>query len=379
MADTAAMPPAPVAASRVRVARLRLAAQRIGAADQSAPAETVHRMLALQGQDLPGTRWAVGLRGLGATETAVDAAFDSGALVRSWPLRGTLHVVAAEDLRWMLELSSARALASASGRRAVLGITAADVERARDVAVGALAGRRTLTRAELLATLEAGGVGTGGQRGYHLLWFLAQTGTLVMGPTRAGQQAFVLLDEWVPATRRLERDEALGELAVRYFRGHGPATVRDLARWSGLTVGDVRRGLEVRGRDVATLELDGARYHLAPEAASLPGPARRAHLLPGFDEYLLGYADRSAALAPEHSEAIVPGGNGMFKPTIVFDGRVVGTWGRTLRSGGVVVDAAPFDRLRPAVVEAIEEAAAAYGAFLGRPARLREGAAAGPA
>lgn len=328
-------------------------------------------MLAMQAQDFPGVKWSIGLRLDQSTEATVDAAFDSGDIVRSWPMRGTLHLVPAEDLGWMLELTAPRVIGSAAPRRAHLGIAEADVERAREIAFASLTGGRVLTRAALLAAIAAGGVSTDGQRGYHLLWYLAQTGTLVLGPADGRQQTFVLLHEWVRAPRRLERDEALGELAFRYFRSHGPATARDLARWSALTISDVRRGLAVCGRQLTELELDGVTYHLAPGTLAATPPATNVHLLPGFDEYLLGYQDRTAALAPEHSQAVVPGGNGMFKPTMVADGEVVGTWQRTVTARDVVIEPMPFGPLPGPLQQGLIAAAGAYGAFLGRPARLR--------
>jgi len=364
------MPALAFTAGRRRLRALRIAAQRIGANEFSTPVEPVRWMLALQAQDFPGVKWSVGLRQTDATEAAVEAACDAGEIVRSWPLRGTLHLVAGEDLGWLLGLTTPRAIASTSGRRAALGITDADVERARAIARSELTGRRVQTREALLAMFDAAGVRTSGQRGYHLLWYLAQTGTLVLGPTAGRQQTFVLLDEWVPYPRRLEGDDALGELVARYFRSHGPATVRDLARWSGLTVSDVRRGLAIGANQLTTLELDGVTYHLAPEALDLAAPTARVHLVPGFDEYLLGYGDRTAMLAMEHSEAIVPGGNGIFKPTIVADGEVVGTWKRTIKAREIVVELVPFGDLSRTALEGLAEAARAYGAFKGRPVRL---------
>jgi hypothetical protein len=368
------MPTSAFTPIRRRLTALRLAAQHIGDGGISTPVEVVRWMLGLQAQDFPGVMWSVGLRGAGATEAAVEAACDAAEIVRSWPLRGTLHLVAGEDLGWLLELTSARSIASAAGRRAGLGLGEADVERARGIATAALGQRRVMTRRDLLAAFDAAGVGTGGQRGYHLLWYLAQTGTLVLGPSDSRGQTFALLDDWVPRPRRLEREEALGELALRYFRSHGPATVGDLARWSGLTVGELRRGLAACGRRLTTLELDGLTYHLAPETLDLAGPVARVHLLPGFDEYLLGYADRSAALAREHGEAIVPGGNGLFKPTIVADGEVVGTWRRKVTAREVLIEPVPFGPLSGTVEGGVVAAAQAYGAFLGRPVRLAENA-----
>ncbi len=357
-------------ADRRRLTALRLAAQRIGGGEPSTPAATVSWLLGLQGQDFPGAKWSVGLRQTGASQASVDAACDAGQIVRSWPLRGTLHLVAAADLGWLLELTAPRSIAAAARRRADLGISVADVERAREVAVAALQGRRVLTREALLAAFDGAGVGTAGQRGYHLLWHLALTGTLVLGPADGRGQSFALLDEWVPVRRRLEGDEALGELALRYFQSHGPATATDLVRWSGLTLGGVRRGLAVCGPRLTTIEVAGITYQVAPETLARPAPAERVHLLPGFDEYVLGYLDRTAAVAPEHSQAIVPGGNGMFKPTVVVDGEVVGTWKRTLRAGEIVIEPVFFGRLSKTARDGLPAAARAYGAFQGRSTRL---------
>jgi hypothetical protein len=347
-----------------------MAAQGIGQAVRETPAGVVGRLLALQAQDLPGAKWSVGVRGQPSSMAAVDAALRAGEVVRSWPLRGTLHLVPAEDLGWLLELTADRAIRSAATRRASLGLEEADLERARQAAIAALVGDRSLTRAELLAAFDAAGISPAGQRGYHLLGYLAQTGTLVLGAPRGAQQTFALLDEWVRAPRRLERDEALGELAFRYFRGHGPATVPDLARWSGLPLAEVRRGLAIGAGGLTVREIDGVAYHLAPEVLDRSAPTARVHLLSGFDEYLLGYVDRSFALAPADADAVVPGGNGLFRPTIVADGDVVGTWQRRVSDGDVVIEPRLFRPLPRRFHDPLEAAAAAYGAFIGRPARV---------
>jgi hypothetical protein len=233
-----------------------------------------------------------------------------------------------------------------------------------------------LTRDATLKAIEEAGVSTTGQRGYHLLWYLAQTGTLVLGATEGRQQTFALLDDWVPDRRRLERDEALAELAIRFFRSHGPATAADLARWAGLTVRDVRAGIAGSGERLATLDLGGVTYHVDPEididtAADMRSdPPARVHLLPGFDEYVLGYKDRSAILAPEHSGAIVPGGNGVFRPTIVVDGEVSGTWRRANSGGRVVIEPTLFGPQPRWFAKALAVAVDAYGSYLGLPVRL---------
>jgi hypothetical protein len=238
---------------------LRMAAQRLVGPPAASPLEAVRLLTAVQGQELPGALLSVALRS-GSTRAQVAAALDDGSVVRSWPMRGTLHLTAAEDLPWMLDLLTERAVRGVEKRRAIVELTEADVERAREVAVAALTGGGAMSRAELLAALAAGGVPTAGQRGYHLLWWLSQTGSLVMGPTRDGDQLFVLLDEWVPAPRRLDREEALGELVLRYFRGHGPATVKDLTRWAYCTVGDVKAGLALVRAQLDSVTVGGTEH-----------------------------------------------------------------------------------------------------------------------
>ena len=337
---------------------LRMAAQRLIGPRCATPAEAVRWLTAVQGQDLPGALTSVALRTDGGTRDGVVAALDAGEVVRSWPMRGTLHLTAADDLPWMLQLLSAKALAGASGRRAIVGLTDADVERARDVASAALTGGRRLGRAALIAALAAGGVPTEGQRGYHLLWWLAQNGLTCLGPMDDGDQQFVLLDEWVPVPRRLERDEALGELVHRFFASHGPATVKDLVRWAGVLVRDVKAGLAVAGDRLERLDVDGTEHWMDPATpgrlATASEEAEGVLLLPGFDELVLGYADRSCTVPAEFATRIVPGNNGMFRATAVHAGTAVAVW-RTGRGKGRPIALEPFAELPAAVVAAIEE------------------------
>jgi hypothetical protein len=230
-----------------------------------------------------------------------------------------------------------------------------------------LAGGRRARRADLLAAIDDSGVATTGQRGYHLLGFLARTGTLCLGPTDgAGEQLFVLLDDWVPSRRRLCGEEALGELARRFFLGHGPATVQDLARWAGITLRDARAGLALARPELAVLDVEGIEHLMDPATPDRPAACREEagglFLLPGFDEFVLGYGDRGAILDREFSERIVPGGNGMFRSTVVHGGRIVGTWQWTGRGATRTVIATPFTAFPPDVESAIPRAAAALPA-----------------
>ena len=347
--------------ARERLARLRLSAQWIARPRRGAStADVVRHLTAMQAQDFSGVKWSVGLRARGITDADVERALANGEIVRSWPMRGTLHLVAPEDLGWMLALTTPRLMRGIVKRRADLGLDDAIVERAREISVEHLSGGRVLSREAIQTLWNEHGVETTGQRGYHLLWSLSQTGTLVFGPVQGKQHTFTLLDEWVPEPRRLEGDDALGEWAQRYFTSHGPATVNDFAWWASLTLTEARRGLAVA--DLDELEVDGTTYYLAHGLEPAP---RSVHLLPGFDEFILGYQDRSAALAPEHFATIVPGNNGMFQPTIVVDGEVVGTWKRTPRAKRVDLELRPFE-----AAPDVERARAAYATFIGIPVEL---------
>ncbi|MEP6478767.1 MAG: winged helix DNA-binding domain-containing protein [Rhodoglobus sp.] len=345
------------------IAALRLSAQRIAEPDFTSAGDVVRWMFAMQAQDFPGVKWSVGLRFPGSTDAAVERAIASRELVRSWPMRGTLHLIAGEDLGWTLALTGPRLVQGTTTRRAQLGISNEDLVVVRSVAEQALAGG-TLERGELLAAFERAGQPTGAQRGYHLLLHLAITRVIVFGPVAGKQHTFALLDEWVPNARALDREESLGEFALRYFTSHGPATERDFAWWASLTLTEARTAIAVAGVRLERREIDGIVYRLAHGLE----PARDAvHLLPGFDEFLLGYQDRSAALPQEYADRIVPGNNGVFQPTIVSNGRVVGTWRRTEKAKAVLVEPQSFDVPTKKTTAGVASAATRYGRFLQKP------------
>jgi hypothetical protein len=345
------------------VALLRLVAQRIAGPGLTDSAEAVRRLTAVQGQDFPGALTSVALRTTSRLRKDVEAALDAGEIVRSWPMRGTLHLVAAEDLPWLLDLLGPRMLAGSAGRRAGLGLDEVTYARARDLTEAVLSGGRGLRRRALLDSWAAAGISVDGQRGPHLLGQLAQTGVICLGPLDGTEQSLVLLDEWIPSPRRLDRDEALRELAMRFFTGHGPATVADLARWAGLTLSDARAGLAAARPELALVEVEGVDHFLDPRTpdalAGCRTDARGVFLLPGFDEFVLGYGDRSAVLDTRVADLIVPGGNGMFRPTVVSDGRIVGTWRWTGRGAQRVVAATPFTAFPDDVATALPRVAAA--------------------
>jgi hypothetical protein len=331
-------------------------------------------MLAVQAQDLPAAAWALGVRAPGLTQADVDQAIDEGSILRSWPMRGTLHFVPPADLNWMLELTTPRLMSGTKTRRTQLELDWAIIDRARAIAEEALTGGYALSRAEFLALLEAHGIATANQRGYHLIWHLAQSGTICWGPRVANGQKLVLLDEWVPNPRRLERDEALGEFVLRYFAGHGPATLKDFAWWAKLTLADATIGLAVARDRLSEIRVGDTSYFLPTDAdtgswGSIPLQRSPVLALGGFDEMLLGYTDRTFIVSAENFMRVVPGKNGMFLPIMLERGRVLGTWRRTKTSSGVTAEPQPFDALTVRQLAGFRRSIREYSAFLGVPVR----------
>ena len=320
-------------------------------------AAVARHMLALQGQDWRSSRWALGVRaanltGGEASVADVAAAFSEGRVVRTWPMRGTVHVVAAEDIGWMQSVAGGRPLAGAPKRREFLGISDEVLERLVDVSLQALRGSSGLDRDELSAAWTEAGIEWRSNWRYHLIWWLCQNGLAMLGPTDGSvEPRLVLAEGWIrdPYTP----DDPLAELAARYAAARGPVRAKDLAWWAGITAADAKRGLEAATETgalqrVQLAETPGAAGSLWAPVELLGASAAVPEwlLLPSFDEHLLGYTLRDPQLDPAHFERIVPGRNGMFLATVVHRGRVVGTWRRIARkSGGIEVTSLPGERI----------------------------------
>lgn len=330
------------------------------------PAEVVRWFGAIQSQDLPGSLYAIGLRMRHSTEALVERSLAAGSIVRSWPMRRTIHCMAAEDARWMIRTLEPRGIARMRPYHRQMRITDEDLDRAGKVLESALA-RTRLTRPELYQRINDAGVSTATpgvpMRGLHLLVHWAQAGLICMAGRRGKQPTFALLEEWTPRGRDLSGDDALAELASIYMRAHAPATTKDFAWWTGLTMADAKRALPLIGDRLKSVRVDGFEYWLMRDSPAPPsGRLPLLLLLPAFDEYTVGYADRSIAADPSLLQSI---SNGL-AANILVKGRIAGTWKHKLLSdGSLAVSPAPLRTLNTNEQTDLARAAGRYAAFVG--------------
>jgi hypothetical protein len=343
----------------MNIPQLRLHNQQIARQRFKTPSEVVAWLGALQGQDYAGAKWSIGLRLPGSTEADIEQAIAEKTVLRTWVMRGTLHLVSAADIRWMVALVAPRLIADGVRRRRELELDDATLAQSLDLITAALCDRE-LRRSELMSLLEENGISTKGQRGYHILIYVSQRGLICQNVAERNNPTFMLM----PDAPMLTREEAAAELARRYFTSRGPATVKDFIWWSGLPAAEARAGLEAVKPLLVEEKIDGQSYWLSPTTEPL-NDSPSAYLLPGFDEYLLGYTDRSAVLDPQHAPKVCPGGNGIFFPTIVINGQMVGTWKYTVKKGTAIITPTPFETLTDA--EAVAAAAEPFGRYLGLP------------
>ncbi len=362
-----------------RLAALWLAP--LAATADRTPLAVVEHHLAMQAQDLASGLWSIGVR-TGGTVEEVLAAVERGEITRTWPMRGTLHWVATADAAWLTDLLAGPSMRAATRVLSHVGLTDEIIARAGVLWSEHLAASGAMSRAEAAAVLADGGIDPSGQRTYYLLVRHHQLGVLRQGPIRrlaAGPASFEptfvsALNPPSGGPRRPERAEALTWLADRYVASHGPVTERDLAGWCDQPLRLVREAVALTDGRVQTEQVGETAYLVhadAPPTAAGPGGDEGTLLLPGFDEWLLGYKDRRAQLTPGQERAVVPGGNGMFRGTLVADCAVAGTWRRTVARDVITVDVTPFARVTRALRSGAEGAVAAYGRFWGLPARLR--------
>jgi hypothetical protein len=331
--------------------------------------EAVHWMGAVQSQDYLAAKWAIGQRVRGCTEVLFDAAYSRGEILRTHVMRPTWHFVAPEDLRWMLALTAPRVNALRAHYNRRQGLDGPTFARSYAVIRRTLRNGNHSTRDELGEVLDKEKIGGGPERRGHILLGAELEGIVCSGPLRGKAHTYALVEERAPTVTRLpSREEALSELARRFFLSHGPATLKDFAWWSGLTMADARAGIEASTPALAR-EVIGEKTYFFDDRG--PGRVRddgAVHLLPNFDEYAVAYVDRETLLDVRHRSRLGEDRSPLFENLVVRRGLIVGTWQRKLTKKTVSVATRLFVRPGAPDRRALAEAIQAYARFLGREA-----------
>jgi hypothetical protein len=340
----------------------RLNSQHLSAGKFKNPADVVRWLGAVQAQDYNAAKWAVALRSENATDLSIEQAFNKGEILRTHVMRPTWHFVTPKDIRWMLELTSPRVNAVCGHYYRKFDLDERFFRRAHKVIARGLEAEGHLTRIELRDRLLRHRIEPGDATRMSFILLRAELDGLVCsGPRRGKQFTYELLDRRVPGTKKISRDEALANLTLRYFTSHGPATAHDYAWWSGLAMSDVRSGLELAGKK---LQREREHYFSAVDGNGIPD----AVLLPPYDEYLVGYTDRSATVAPISGEINLP--NAIFKGVVLVRGLVKGDWRRKNGPKEIVIEVNNWAQISKVLVRALERVATRYRDFIGLPTRI---------
>lgn len=351
------------------IAKIRLFNQQITATKFAEPEEIVAWFGAMQAQDYPSAKWAIGLRIPDAAEEKIEKAIEGGKILRTHLMRPTWHFVAGCDIRWLIALSAPQLKSTSAATFRQFGLDANTCQRSNDLIIRALEGGKHLTRAEIMTELKNAGIDSDNYRASYLM-FNAEIDAIVCNGVKRGKlQTYALLDERVPKTTELSRDEAIAKLTLRYFTSHAPATLKDFIWWSGLPTGDARKGLEMNKSKFVSKEIEGQTYFL-PDSLSVPkDEADSLHLLPAFDEFMVAYKDRSAALEPARAKEAITG-NGIFKPIIVVNGKIRGVWKRSVKKDSVVIEKILFNRFNDSETQIFQSKAQKYGDYEGKNVQI---------
>ena len=345
------------------ISYMRLYNQQIEGSRLNTAKELIGWKGAMQAQDYAMAKWAIGQRVPGTTDKSVEEAYNAGEILRTHLMRPTWHFVTADDIYWMLELTAPQVKRVLKTRDKQLELSESIFSKSRDMLERMLSNCLSMTREELTQEYANINVATNENRLSHLLMRAEMDGIVCSGPMRKNKLTYSLLADRAPVRTVLSRDEALATLAGRYFKSHGPATLRDFAWWSGLSVTEARKGLEMIKPAFLSEAIATQTYWFTDTINSRPTAAPSVHLLPAYDEYLISYANRSAALAIVNNKKTISD-NGIFRPVIVIDGQVEGIWKRTTIKDKVKIETSHFKVHDSETIRSLKKEATRYGIFL---------------
>jgi Winged helix DNA-binding domain len=355
------------------MAHRRMLNQRLWGTPLGTPEEVVRRFAALQAQDFLVAKWSVAQRAGGATNGTMDHAFDDGAIIRTHLLRPTWHFVLPEDIRWMLDVTAPRvnALNAYPYRRLELDVRL--FAKTNALIAKALRDGKHLTRNELGAVLARAGIDASGQRLAYILMRAELDGVICSGARRGKQHTYASLAKRAPRGTTLDRDGGLAELTRRYFTSRGPATLKDYARWSSLTVAEARTGLDAVRSELENEDVDGRTYWFASpgESPNGPEPSRAIDLIQGLDEYVMSYSESRDVLLGRFATDAAARVAIVFNHVVLLDGQVIGQWRPVSGKDSVVIETSMNRPLRRAEAQGLQAASLRYGRFIGMPVTLQ--------
>jgi hypothetical protein len=320
-------------------------------------------MGAMQSQDFNMAKWAIGLRLPGTTDAIIEAAFNKGEILRTHVLRPTWHFVAAEDIYWMLEVTSPQMNSLLKSRQKQMELTKTIFAKSNSIIEKAVSGGKHVTREELMTLLKKAKIAITSERSYHLMYQAELNGIVCSGNMKGKNQTYTLLEERVKKTKQIPREEALAKLASRYFTSHCPATVEDFIWWSGLNITDGKHALEMIKNNFISETIKSKTYWFT-DSFSIPLKNKSSlYLLPAFDEFIISYKDRTAILYPEHYTKVVSN-NGIFWPVILMNGKAIGLWKRNIQKDKVLLEAQFFKKVSKTTIAFVEKRFKQFGNFL---------------
>ncbi|HEY9152176.1 MAG TPA: winged helix DNA-binding domain-containing protein [Anaerolineales bacterium] len=355
--------PKQITFSQEVIIRYRLQNQQLVETKFERAEDVVRWMGAVQAQDFAAAKWAVGQRTKAATDSVVEKAFADGALLRTHVMRPTWHFVAPEDIRWLLKLTAPRVHVASAYQYRRLELDQAVFKRSNHIIEKALQGGKQLTRDELGLALKKGSIPAIDLRLTYIVMRAELDGVICSGARRGKQFTYALLDGRAPKAKTLTREEALAELTARYFRSHGPAALQDFAWWSGLMMADAKAGLEMVKSQFTHESVNDQTYWFSETKSAGRKISPAVCLLPNYDEYVVGYTDRSAIFDTANIEKLDSRGSPLMN-TIIINGQIAGIWKRTLKAKTVEIDLDPFKPLTKTEKQSLIKATERFGKFL---------------
>jgi len=338
-----------------------LAAQRIVNPISSSAPELVSYFGCVQAEEYALTKWSLGLRLPGSTDLTIEAGFNKGDILRTHLLRPTWHFVAPADIRWMLKLTAPRVNAANAFMYRKSELDSKVFARSEKVILKALSGDKYLTRNELNAVLKKHKIEAGGFRLSYIMMHAELEALICSGPRHGNQFTYALLDERVPATKAMDRQDALAELASRYFRSRGPATIKDFSTWSGLTVTDCKNAVKYIEETIMMEVVDGNTYYFNTETTVQKKTPDSLYLLPPYDELIMGYKERGAVMLFRDSLKSNPAFR--HDSMIMWNGQVIGTWKRTMQPRQAHFETDVFRPLTTAQQKAFQKCVIRFSEF----------------